>query len=388
MSRLEELIAELCPDGVEYKKLKEVSVMLRGTSLTKANAVEGEIPVISGGKEPAFYCDKYNRTGECITVAGSGAGAGYVQYWDIPIFANDCFTVQGNINALTKYIYYFMVNIQVKICDTKKGGGVPHVHIADIENFKLPVPPLEVQREIVRILDGFTLYSNELAAELAARKKQYEYYRDSLLSFEGDDSVKWMKLGDIAEDIYRGSGIKRDQVTEEGIECVRYGEIYTSYGVWFDSCLSHTDENSISSRKCFEYGDILFAITGESVDEISKSCAYVGSNRCLAGGDIVVLKHRQNPKYLAYALSTENARKQKSSGKVKSKVVHASVQDIKEIVVPIPSLEKQKQVADILDNFNTLCNDISTGLPAEIEARRKQYEYYRDKLLTFKEKKQ
>ena len=111
--------------------------------------------------------------------------------------------------------------------------------------------------------------------------------------------VEYKTLGDIAIDIYRGSGIKRDEVTEEGIPCVRYGEIYTTYNIWFDECVSHTNEHQIANKKYFEHGDILFAITGESVEDIAKSIAYVGHERCLAGGDIVVLKHGQNPKYLA-----------------------------------------------------------------------------------------
>lgn len=118
------------------------------------------------------------------------------------------------------------------------------------------------------------------------------------------DGVEYKTLGEIATDIYRGSGIKREQVTVSGIPCVRYGEIYTTYGIWFDKCVSHTDVSLISGPKYFEHGDILFAITGESVEDIAKSCAYVGHEKCLAGGDIVVLKHAQNPKYLAYALST------------------------------------------------------------------------------------
>ena len=106
---------------------------------------------------------------------------------------------------------------------------------------------------------------------------------------------------------------------------------------------------------------------------------------CLAGGDIVVMKHEQNPKYMGYVLSTANAQEQKSKGRVKSKVVHSNVPAISEIVIPLPPLEKQAEIAAILDQFNELCNDLTTGLPAEIEARQKQYEYYRDKLLTFKE---
>lgn len=390
MSKLNDLIKELCPDGVEYKKLNEISEMKRGTSVTKKDIIEGDIPVISGGREPAYYCDTFNRDGETITVAGSGAGAGYVQYWTVPIFVCDAFSIKGKDCVKTKYLYYYLSNMQEYIYSTKKGGGVPHVHISSIDNMKIPVPPLPVQCEIVRILDNFTALTSALTAELTAQRKRYSGLLNSLLSFEGrgaKDGVLWGKLGDIATEIYRGAGIKRDEVTEKGIQCVRYGEIYTSYNIWFDTCISHTIENKIASKKYFEKGDILFAITGESVEEIAKSCAYVGDEKCLAGGDIVVMKHKQNPKYLAYALATTNAQMQKSKGKVKSKVVHSSVPAIKEIVIPIPSLEEQQRIVDILDRFDKLCNDLSEGLPAEIAARQKQYEYYRDKLLTFKEKK-
>ena len=193
------------------------------------------------------------------------------------------------------------------------------------------------------------------------------------------DGVEYKALGDIATDVFRGSGIKRDQVTEDGIPCVRYGEIYTTYGIWFDSCVSHTQLEYVSSPKYFSHGDILFAITGESVEDIAKSCAYVGNEKCLAGGDIVVLKHNENPKYLSYALATEDARRQKSAGKVKSKVVHSSVPAIKAIKIPVPPLPVQEEIVRILDKFTSL----EAELEAELEARKKQYEFYRDRLLTF-----
>jgi len=180
--------------------------------------------------------------------------------------------------------------------------------------------------------------------------------------------------------MYRGVGIKRDEVTETGTPCVRYGEIYTTYNIWFDACVSHTE----SGTKTFGHGDILFAITGESVEEIAKSCVYMGHEKCYAGGDIVVMKHDQNPKYIAYALSTADAQMQKSKGRVKSKVVHSSIPALKEITIPIPSLEEQERIVSILDRFDALTTDIKNGLPAEIAARQKQYEYYRDLLLTFK----
>lgn len=142
---------------------------------------------------------------------------------------------------------------------------------------------------------------------------------DELIRELCPNGVEYKTVDDIAIDIYRGNGITRDQVTNEGIPCVRYGEIYTTYGIWFDNCVSHTKEEFVPNGKYFENGDILFAITGESVEEIAKSCAYVGHEKCLAGGDIVVLKHNQDPKYLSYALSSTEARMQKSKGIIQIK---------------------------------------------------------------------
>lgn len=174
---------------VEYKRLgdKQVSIMQRGTSLTKNNSTEGAYPVISGGRVPAFYCDKFNREGETITVAGSGAGAGYVQYWNEPIFVCDAFSIKGCEDVSTKYLYYYLTNLQDKIYATKKGGGVPHVHISSIENFLIPIPHPDIQEHIVSILDKFEALVNDLSrglpAEIAAVQEQYEYYRNKLLSF-------------------------------------------------------------------------------------------------------------------------------------------------------------------------------------------------------------
>lgn len=196
---------------------------------------------------------------------------------------------------------------------------------------------------------------------------------DELIQQYCPNGVEYKTLGEIATDIFRGVGITREQITETGIPCVRYGEIYTDYGVWFDRCVSHTSLDYLASPKFFEYGDILFAITGEKVEDIAKSTAYIGHERCVAGGDIVVLKHKQNPKYLGYALLTNEAQIQKSKGRVKSKVVHSSVPAIKSITIPVPPLPVQEEIVRILDKFT------------ELEARRRQYEYYRNKLLDFNE---
>lgn len=208
---------------------------------------------------------------------------------------------------------------------------------------------------------------------------------DDLISELCPHGVKYLQIKDIAVDIYRGSGIKRDEITEEGVSCVRYGEIYTTYNGWFDSCVSHTNLSFVKAPKYFEYGDILFAITGESVEDIAKSIAYVGEEKCLAGGDIVVLKHNQNPKYLSYALSTENARYQKSKGKVKSKVVHSSIPSIKEISIPIPPLEIQDEIVRILDGYSYWYNSLIEQLSEEYIAREKQYTFYKQVLFSFQD---
>lgn len=209
---------------------------------------------------------------------------------------------------------------------------------------------------------------------------------DELIKELCPDGVEYKRLGEIGTGFYRGSGIKRDDITPDGIPCVRYGEIYTTYHVAFSRCISHTQNQNLAKSKFFSHGDILFAITGESVADIAKSCAYLGNEDCLAGGDILVMKHEQNPKYIAYALETNDARKQKSKGKIKSKVVHASVQSIKDIVIPVPPLEVQSEIVKILDNFTELTAELTTELTAELTARKKQYEYYRNQLLTFESK--
>lgn len=387
MSRLDELIKSLCPDGVEFKPLSEVATLKRGARITKKQLVtDGDYFVISGGTEPMGKYTDFNRDANVITISSYGA-AGYVDYKKYRFWANDvCLTVQCT-GIFDKFLYYYLKSKQDYIYSNTTKAIPDHIPTDFLLDLSIPIPPLEVQQEIARLLDDFAAKTEELQAELnkeyEVRKKQYEYYRDTLLT--RNEQIPRVKLCDIATSLYRGAGIKRDQVTEKGIPCVRYGEIYTTYDTCFNDCVSHTDEKYLASPKFFEHGDILFAITGESVEDIAKSIAYLGHDKCLAGGDIVVMKHNQNPRYLAHVLSTGMARAQKSKGKVKNKVVHSSVPSIEQIEIPLPSLDDQKKYADILDGFYSALNQLQSELPAEIESRQKQYEYYRDKLLTFKE---
>ena len=197
------------------------------------------------------------------------------------------------------------------------------------------------------------------------------------------DGVEYKSLGEIATDFFRGSGIKRDQVTSDGVPCVRYGEIYSTYGIWFEKCKSHTTKEFVSKGAQFDCGDILFATTGESVEDIAKCCAYIGKETGFAGGDVAVMKHSQDPRYLAYALSTKEAQRQKSRGRIKSKVVHTSIPLLKKIVVPIPPLDVQREIVRLLDDYANEASNLINELDAELAARRKQYEQYKERLLTF-----
>ena len=195
----------------------------------------------------------------------------------------------------------------------------------------------------------------------------------------------YKKLGDIATEMFRGSGIKRDQITIEGTPCVRYGEIYTTYNISFSECFSHTNVEFISSPKYFSHGDLLFAITGESVEDIGKTIAYLGHERCLLGGDIVCMKHNQNPKYLSYALSSSEAIRQKGIGKTKLKVVHTNIPALSEIRIPIPSLSEQQRIVSRLDAAFSHIDELKANAEKQLSEARALFQKSLDKAMELKE---
>ncbi|GAA9901909.1 restriction endonuclease subunit S [Helicobacter pylori] len=187
--RLKTLLQTLAPKGVEFRKLGEVCDFQKGKSITKKAVTFGKVPVISGGRQPAYYHNEANRSGETIAISSSGVYAGYVSYWDIPVFLADSFSVSPKQKTLMpKYLFHYLTTQQDAIHATKSTGGIPHVYSKDLQNFLIPIPPLEIQQEIVKILDQFLALTTDLQtgipAEIEARKKQYEYYREKLLTFK------------------------------------------------------------------------------------------------------------------------------------------------------------------------------------------------------------
>lgn len=379
MSTIHELLRELCPNGVEHKTLGDLlDYEQPGKYIVKSTEYNDAFPtpVLTAGQSFILgYTNEDNGVYEASK--------------DIPVLIFDDFTTSfhwvdfpfkvkssamkllspKSDAAIFRYIFYAMRQIKYE--------PVEHTRqwIGTYSAFEIPLPPLPIQEEIVRRLDAMQDVVEALENELALRRKQYEAVRERLIDGAAP-GAECKTLGDIATSISRGSGITRDQVFDDGIPCVRYGEIYTSYGPCFKNCISHTKKECVATPKYFSHGDILFAITGEKVEDIAKSTAYLGFDSCLAGGDIVVMKHDQNPVYLGHVLCSPRVLAQKRRGKVKSKVVHSSVPEIQRIQIPVPPLPVQEDIAKKLDAFDELVN---VALPAEIAARRRAMEAVRER---------
>lgn len=404
MSKLQELINKLCPNGVEYLNLGDVCEFKRGKALSSKNVIKGPVPVMAGGQKPSFYHNTPNRTGETIVVAGSGAYAGFVTYWNIPIFVSDAFSVHPNDRLLTKYVFYYLKNFQEKIHATKKGAGVPHVHGSDIAKFSIPVPPIEVQEEIVRILDSFSDYAAELQAELQARKQQYEYYRNLLLTFNpsaygcGTDDeqkdgvttwgghnykIQWKKMGEIGTFI-RGKRFVRTDIMEQGVPCIHYGDMYTYYGLYTNNTPTFLKEEKAQKMRFAQKNDIVIVAAGENKDDLGNAVAWLGEKPAAVHDACFIFRSNLYPNYISHICRSHNYHKQIKMFANEAKICSVSGQDLQKVLIPVPEYELQIKIASILDRFETLVNDLTNGLPAEIAAVKDQYEYYRNKLLTFK----
>ena len=343
-------------EGWTYKKLGEVCEILdsQRKPITKSKRESGLIPYY-GATGLLDYVKGYIFDEKLVLLGEDGAkwGAG----------ENSSFIIEGktwvNNHAhalrpkrdvlIDEYLVYYLNFTNLLSYIT--GVTVPKLNQEKMRSIEILIGPLNDQRQIVSRLDSAFAHINALKANAEKQLAEARAFFQKALEEAMRPKEGWEEktLGELATDMYRGSGIKRDQVTKDGIPCVRYGEIYTTYNVAFEECVSHTNEEMISSPKYFEHGDLLFAITGESVEDIGKTIAYLGNDKCLLGGDIICMKHNQNAKYLSYALSTPDAIRQKGIGKTKLKVVHTNAPALKAISVPVPSLEEQQQIVSHLD---------------------------------------
>ena len=367
MSKIGDLVEQYCPNGVEYYTLGEVCSFKKGQSITSKDIVKGNIPVIAGGKSPAYYHNKANRFGETVAVSSSGAYAGFVSYWSIPVFLSDSFSVEPKDILLTKYLYYFLNNLQDYIYSLKSIGGIPHIYARNIDKFKIPVPPMPIQQEIVRILDKYSEFENKLEIklqeEIDTRKKQYEYYRSRLLSFDSYTiKTKKIQMKPLSEVVCICNG-KDHKHLKKGVY-----PVYGSGGIirYVDTYI-YNDVSVLLPRKG-SVGNIFYVTTPFwTVDTIF----FTKINK-----DLV------EPKYLYYFLLNQHLEKMNLAVGVPS----LTKMMLNKIVVAVPSLEEQRKIVELLDNYTSLEKELEIKLQEEIDNRKKQYEFYRNKLLTFSPK--
>ena len=375
---------------VEWKPLGEVAKIEKGKRVTKQQlSSDKEYPVYSGGVKPMGYYDEYNQEADTITIVKYGT-AGYVNFITEKFWANDvCYCIKPKADLDNKFLLYVLKNMQEYISSLATDAIPAHLPSPSLEAIQIPVPPLSVQHEIVRILDKFT----QLEAELDCRKRQYEYYRDMLLTFNevvGEDKtlifsdLQWKTLGEVGTFV-RGNGLQKKDLIASGVPAIHYGQIYTYYGVSTEQTISFVSPETAEKLKKVDYGDVIITNTSENLEDVGKAVAYYVKEQGVTGGHATIFKPSEKiiGKYLVYYTQTIEFSNQKRKYAKGTKVIDVSANDLAKITIPLPPIEEQERIAGILDKFDTLVNSISEGLPREIELRRKQYEYYREKLLSF-----
>jgi type I restriction enzyme S subunit len=382
MSRLDELIEELCPDGVEYSKLGSICNLIT-TGKLNANAM------VENGKYPFFTCDanpyrinEYAFDTTAIIISGNGSQVGHINFYKGKFNAYQRTYVLSEFNNIdVKYLlHYLKSNLKNYIILHSKKGSVPYITMPMLKNFSVPLPPLPVQQEIVRILDNFT----KLTAELTARRKQYEYYRDLLLAMDDKSEVKWMTIGEIAS-YRRGSfpqpyGDSRWYGGINAIPFVQVADVAESGMRLNETTKQQISELAMPKSIFVPKGTVIVSLQG-SIGRvaITQYDSYV--DRTLAIFE--QYKIDIDKRYFAYQIERKfSMEKELARG---STIKTITKEEFTKFKIPVPPIEEQERIVAILDRFDALCNDLTSGLPAELEARQKQYEYYRDKLLSFKE---
>lgn len=280
--------------------------------------------------------------------------------------------------ALPSYIGHLLRSTSIRAAISKTAFGVTRFNVnrmrfADIE---IPLPPLNIQKEIVSILDSFTSLIDKMKQEVEMRKKQMEYYREKLMAPQKNWKIK--TLGEIGT-FTRGNGLQKSDFRVKGFPCVHYGQIHTYYNTCIYKTKSFCEEDLAKKLQKASYGDLLIATTSEDVKACCKAAVWFGAGDVAYSGDSFCYSHDQDPKYMAYLFQTEMFAKQKQKAATGAKVIRVSGESMASFSFAFPPLVQQRQIASILDTFETYISK----LEKMIELRQKQYEYYREKLLTF-----
>ena len=369
MNYIEKMLQDYCPNGVEWKELGEVCVVNKGKQLNKTFLVDdGQYPAYNGGKTYSGRTDSYNVTENTIIISQGGASAGFVNFVTTKFWANaHCYYLLPDITRVNnRYLYHFLKMKQSYLMDFQHGAGIPALKSDKITKMPLPLPPLKIQEEIVQILDKFTEYFTELTAELTDRQKQYSFYRDKLLSFEDEVyQVEWKTMGEVAENL--------DYLRKPVTKGSRSSGIYPYYGA--SGIVDFVDDY------IFDGEFLLVSEDGANLIARKTPIAFPINGRTWVNNHAHVLKFESqiDQKFVSYYLNHIDLSPY-ISGAAQPKL---NKQNLNSILLPYPNEQIRKRIVQVLDNFDAVCNDLNIGLPKEIELRQKQYEYFREKLLTF-----
>lgn len=405
MNRIEEMIREMCPEGVKRVKLEEVCtrIFAGGTPNTRhSEYYDGDIPWIRSGEIDfnRIYAAERNITkegyenssaklmkGKSVVIAMTGATVAKVATVEIPSSANQSVCSLEPNRELLHYRYlYFCLSCNYHAIKSSAQGALTSLNLQNIKAIEIPLPPLSIQQEIVNILDKFTSLQQNLEDELKLRQKQYEYYCDKLyggdyegmMNMDGVDGAKVIKLADLGT-ITRGKRFVRDDVREKGQPCIHYGDMYTYYGTKAKTTKTHLDRNFPKKMRYAKKGDVVIVGAGENNYDIGVGLVWMGDEPAAVHDACYILEHSINPMYISYFLRSSIYHLQLKKFVSEGKICSFSGTDLGRILIPIQSSDKQSQIVQTLDHFESLISNIKT----EIELRKKQYEYYREKLLTF-----
>jgi type I restriction enzyme S subunit len=410
---LEKLLDEA---EIQWVPLGDVARILNGYSFKSSKYSDVGIRVIRisdvqkgkmSDKNQKFYpielkeeIERYllNENDLVMSLTGNAGRVAILSKKDLPAGLNQRVAcIRSNENTvLTRFLFHFLDRIafETEAMNNATGAGQKNLSTKWLAAYAIPIPcpenpekSLAIQAEIVRILDTFTELTAELTAELiselTARKKQFNYYRDQLLTFEEGD-IEWKTLGEVGEFVRGKRFVKADMISE-GVPCIHYGEMYTHYGIWADKAKSCVTSELVKKNKLrtAEKGNVVMVAAGETIEDIGMGTAWLSDEGVVIHDACFTYRSGLNPKYVAYFTRTKffqsQVRKSVSSGKISA----INAKGLSKVTIPIPSIAEQARIVGILDKFDTLTHSISEGLPREIELRQKQYEYYRGLLLNF-----
>lgn len=388
MTKLEKLIQEFCPDGVEFRPLEQCCNILdrKRKPVTKSSREAGKYPYY-GANGIQDYVSDYIFDGTFILVGEDGSvitdrGTPVVTWASGKIWVNNhAHIIEGNGTVLLRFLYHYIQTIDVS---PLIHGNIPKLTGGDFRALTIPVPPLEVQREIVRILDTFT----ELTAELTARQKQYEYYRDMLLSFgengggETGNNINFFLVAEIADTNIGLATTVTKYKANQGVLLIHNSDIQENEIVLKQHEYITEAFAEKNHKKRLQENDVITVHTGDVGTSAVISKEYAGAIGFTTITSRIRNPQKVLPEYFCHYLNSHRCKAEIASMTISDRS-NLNQNCFEKLRIPIPPIDEQRRIVTILDHFSTLCTDLTSGLPAEIEARQKQYEYYRDNLLSF-----